>query len=138
MRSYRLPDKDPNETNQEWCKRAAKSIPAECLVAQLMDYLNRSPKPRNLFKAEYEWCDIVRQEMTAETFMWLLIKFLMRPTKKRPSQWLQWSHAWPFVSDFTGHGSGVSGAIVERFSPNHPTADHTVDGGSSDVLAIRD
>lgn len=43
-RGYELPDKDPGESNDDWCNRAAESIPAEVLMRQLIAYLMRKKK----------------------------------------------------------------------------------------------
>jgi hypothetical protein len=40
MRTYKLPDKLPTETNQEWCDRAAASIPAEEIVRMTIEYFH--------------------------------------------------------------------------------------------------
>ena len=74
MREWTLPDRMPGESNEDWCKRAAESIPAESLMRRMIAYLDgRGDKARG----------------------------------KLPT--------WAVVSDVTGHGSGVSHEIVNRF-----------------------
>lgn len=40
MRTYKLPEKLPTETNTEWCDRAAASIPAEEIVRMTIEYFH--------------------------------------------------------------------------------------------------
>jgi hypothetical protein len=89
MWTWKLPEKSPDETGDEWCRRAAESIPAEELMRQLVAYLMRDSR-----------------------------KFGEGPSAR-------WSRAWSFVSDFTGHGSGISAAIVRRFLDSPPAEDTT-------------
>ena len=72
MRSHVLPEMLPGEANEDWCRRAAESIPAEELMRLLVRHLDRRQKQRK-------------------------------------------QSVWSFIGDMTGHGSGVSGAIVRRF-----------------------
>ena len=46
MRSYKLPDKLPTESNEEWCDRAAASIPPEALLADIVQGMHRLRKRR--------------------------------------------------------------------------------------------
>jgi hypothetical protein len=45
-----------------------------------------------------------------------LVEHLMRPTKRRKTPDSRWAHAGSAVMKFTCHGSGISSAIVRRFS----------------------
>lgn len=38
-RDYKLPDKDPAETNWDYCKRCAAAIPPEAIVRAMVAYL---------------------------------------------------------------------------------------------------
>lgn len=83
---YDLPEKLLEESNADFCRRAANSIPPEALLRQLVDHLmTRKKNCRGWLRGEGDW-----------------------------------DSAWSFVSQFTGHGSGVAGAIVQRFSEIEP------------------
>lgn len=72
-RPHALPDPLIGESNNDWCKRAAESIPAEELMRKVIMY----------------WFDSF-------------------PFSGNDA-------AMAFISQVTGHGSGVSAAIVRRF-----------------------
>ena len=40
MREWTLPERAPGEENEDWCRRAAESIPAESLMRCLVAYLD--------------------------------------------------------------------------------------------------
>jgi hypothetical protein len=45
-RSYKLPEKRTDESNDDWCVRAAASIPAEAIVKELIAWAKRTEKKR--------------------------------------------------------------------------------------------
>lgn len=85
-KGYSLPEIRPDESNNQWLRRAAESIPAEALMRQIVDHL-------------------------------------MRPGKRRKGEFKRWTYAWSKLGEMIGHGSGVSGAIVDRFRTKEATND---------------
>lgn len=45
-RTWKLPETLPGEAGEDWCRRAAESIPAEDLMAAVVAYLDRREKRR--------------------------------------------------------------------------------------------
>lgn len=58
-----------------------------------------------------EWCDRYASMMSAEEVLQQVIVEMHRKRKRRGPAWSQ-------IGQATGHGSGVSSAIVKRFMPS--------------------
>ena len=57
----------------------------------------------------WEWCKRAAATIPADELMCLVVRYLDRREKRRGSP------TWSVIGEITGHGSGVSTAIVERF-----------------------
>jgi hypothetical protein len=51
-RRYTLPEHLTGEDNWAWCQRAAAAIPAEALMRQLVEYLDKRPISKKRRRAE--------------------------------------------------------------------------------------